>query len=606
MLKILRKTWVIVSLLVGIAVVAAACGGDEDAAAPAAPVRTVAAPMTAATAAPAATARPLPTTAPAPTAVPAPAPTAVPPVASPTTTATNLVKPKRGGRLVLAAHGPPAHWDWYGSGTIANLGSQAAMFNQLIRRDPTDFNVPIIGDLARQWEMSGDGLRYTFRLHPGVKFHDGSPLTAADVEASYRRIIFPETYAAGLVSVRGFVFEGVKEIKVLDPLTVEFVLKGPRNPTMMMQAFALQWNLIAKKSVLEENKGNLRTVDNHPGTGPFKFSSRTTDRWIQTANPDYWNAGKGPNGCPCVDSIEHVWLLAWSPELAAALLGGVVDWSQWLDLKTGRTIGGHRGIVGLVQSIPVSSGIGWNSSRKPYDDKRVRKALALAIDGQALVAITQDIKGYNFGEWFINGTPFALDPAKVLEIPGLRKPTPADYAEAKRLLSEAGFPDGKGFPKIDLLTRETADQKVIMAAVQAMLKQHLNLDSEIRIMDASGIAEDAKKGNFDISNSGCGIILSDPSAYIGQCVGEGNDLRYKSPAVVTLIDQLAVEPDQAKRVAITTKMRDIFLDEWPHKPYSAGESVFWGYWDYLKGVVPGSFTAGYELYRWDSVWLERK
>jgi hypothetical protein len=76
--------------------------------------------------------------------------------------------------------------------------------------------------------------------------------------------------------------------------------------------------------------------------------------------------------------------------------------------------------------------------------------------------------------------------------------------------------------------------------------------------------------------------------------------------VESLIDQLAVEPDQARRVQITNKMRDIFNDEWPFKPHSAGESVFWGYWDYLKGVVPGSFTAGYELYRWDSVWLERK
>lgn len=479
------------------------------------------------------------------------------------------------------------------------------MFNQLIRRDPTDHNLPIIGDLARQWEVSADGLRYTFRLHQGVKFHDGSLLTADDVEASYRRIIFPESYAPGLVSSRVFVFEGVKEIKVIDPLTVEFVLKGPRNPTMMMQAFSLQWNLISEKKVLEANKGNLREVDNNPGTGPYVFSRRTADRWIQTANPAYWNAGKGPNGCPCLDSIEHVWLKAWTPELAAALLGGVVDWAQWLDLKTGRTIGQKAGLNGLVQSIPVVAGIGWNTERKPYDDKRVRKALALVIDGQAIVQAGQDIKGWNFGEWFINGTPFAMDPVKLLQIPGFRKPTAEDYAEAKRLLSQAGYPDGKGFPKIDMLTRDTPDSRLQSTAVQAMIKEHLNLDGEIRIADASGIADEARKGNFDYYGFGYGIILADPSAYIGQGFGTTNDIRYKNAEVLSLIDQLAVEPAEARRIAITNKMRDIFLDEWPMEPFSAGESVFWGYWDRVKGLVDGSFTGSYELYRWDNVWLER-
>jgi ABC-type transport system substrate-binding protein len=383
-------------------------------------------------------------------------------------------------------------------------------------------------------------------------------------------------------------------------------MKGPRNMTMMMESFALQWNLISKKATLEANKGNLREVDNHPGTGPFVYSRRTTDRWIQTANPNYWNAGKGPNGCPCVDSIEHVWLKAWTPELAAALLGGVVDWAQWLDLKTGRTIGNQRGLNGLVQSIPVIAGVGWHHERKPYDDKRVRKALALVIDGPALVDATVDVKGFNVGEWFINGTPFALDPVKVRQTPGLRRPTPGDIAEAKRLLSEAGFPDGRGFPRIDLLTRDTPDNKIVNAAIQAMLKQHLDLNAEIRIADASGIADETRKGNFDITGAGCGILLIDPSAYIGQCVGEGNDIRYKNAEVNRLINQLAVESDQTRRIQVVNQMREIFLDDWPMKPFSAGESVFWGYWDHVKGMIPGSFTAGYELYRWDSVWLERK
>ncbi len=588
MLSIFRKTALLPSLLIGVAVVLVACGSGDDAADPTS-VPTSAPPTAQATS----TTVPPTTTAPATaTAVPTQAPTAV-------------VPDKYGGKLVLAAHGPPAHFDFYASGTIANLGAQAGMYNQLIRRDPTDHTVPIIGDLAESWDISGDGLTYTFKLHDGVKFHDGALLTADDVAASYRRIIFPDTFGEGLVSQRVATFEGIKEINVVDPLTVEFVLKGQRNPTMMMQAFSLQWNLISRKEVLEANNGNLRELDDNPGTGPYVYGDRNDDRWIQNRNTDYWNARQGPNDCPCIETIEHVWLVAWTPELAAALLGGVVDWAQWLDPKTGRTIGDNPGLNGLIQSIPVVSGIGWNQDHEPFDDKRVRKALALVIDGQALVQANLDLKGFNFGEWFINGTPFATDPVDLLNMPGFRTPTAADIAEAQALLAEAGFPNGDGFPNIDMLTRDTAPSRTLAAAVQAMIKENLNLNGDIRIADVSGIADDQNAGKFDYVNYGYGIILSDPSAYIGQGFGPGNNLNYDNPEVFDLITQLASEPDTNKRIGIVNDMRDIFLDEWPMMPFTAGESVFWGYWDRVKGLVDGSFTASYELYRWDNVWLER-
>ena len=581
MLSVVRKSGILPLMLIGVAILLAACGGDDAAQATAVPATSV--PPTTA---------PVATTGPVATAVPTQIPTAESPS-------------KFGGKIVLAAHGPPAHFDVYASGTIANLGSQAAMYNQLIRRDPTDHTVPIIGDLAKSWDISGDALRYTFHLHDGVKFHDGALLTADDVAASYRRIIFPETFDAGLVSQRVATFEGIAEINVIDPLTVEFVLKGPRNPTMMLQAFSLQWNLISRAEILEANKGNMREIDDNPGTGPYVYESRTDDRWVQTLNPDYWNAGNGPNNCPCIETIEHVWLVAWTPELAAALLGGVVDWAQWLDPKTGRTIGDNPGLNGLIQSIPVVATIGWNIDHEPFQDKRVRKAMALVIDGQALVQATQDLKGYNFGEWFINGTPFAMDPIELRKLPGFRTPTAEDIAEAKSLLADAGFPNGEGFPKIDMLTRDTAPARVLAAAVQAMIKENLNLNGEIRIADVSGIAEDTKAGKYDYCNCGYGIILADPSAYIGQGFGPDNDLGYSNPRVLELISTLAAEPDTSTRVGLVNEMRDIFLDEWPTMPFSAGESVFWGYWDHVKGLVDGSFTASYELYRWDNVWLER-
>jgi hypothetical protein len=97
-----------------------------------------------------------------------------------------------GGTLRLAAHGPPAHFDFYASNTIANIGSQAPMYNKLVRKIGITSDLPITGDLAHSWEISPDSKTYTFFLRDGVKFHDGSDFSAEDVKASYDRIIFPQ------------------------------------------------------------------------------------------------------------------------------------------------------------------------------------------------------------------------------------------------------------------------------------------------------------------------------------------------------------------------------------------------------------------------------
>jgi ABC-type transport system substrate-binding protein len=100
-------------------------------------------------------------------------------------------KAKRGGTLRLAAHGPPSMFDIYASGTIANVGAQAPMYDLLVRQDPRDPKLPIVPSLATSWTISPDGMTYTFKLRQGVKFHDGTDFEAADVKATFDRIVFP-------------------------------------------------------------------------------------------------------------------------------------------------------------------------------------------------------------------------------------------------------------------------------------------------------------------------------------------------------------------------------------------------------------------------------
>src|SRR5512136_1787920 len=122
-------------------------------------------------------------------------------------------KAKRGGTLRLAAHGPPSMFDIYASGTIANVGAQAPMYDLLVRQDPRDPKLPIVPSLATSWTISSDGMTYTFNLRKGVKFHDGTDFSAEDVKATFDRIVFPP---ANLLSLR---ILPIKETVVLDRYT---------------------------------------------------------------------------------------------------------------------------------------------------------------------------------------------------------------------------------------------------------------------------------------------------------------------------------------------------------------------------------------------------
>ena len=132
-------------------------------------------------------------------------------------------KAKRGGTLRLAAHGPPSMFDIYASGTIANVGAQAPMYDLLVRQDPRDPKLPIIPSLATSWTISPDGMTYTFHLRKGVKFHDGTDFEAADVKATFDRIVFPPP---NLISLR---ILPIKETVVRDRYTVEMKLSEPRD-----------------------------------------------------------------------------------------------------------------------------------------------------------------------------------------------------------------------------------------------------------------------------------------------------------------------------------------------------------------------------------------
>ena len=129
-------------------------------------------------------------------------------------------KPKRGGMLSFAAVAETAGYDCHASQTFALLHPVTPQYSLLVRWDATE-NSKIVSDLAKSWTIAPDGLTYTFTLHDGVKFHDGSPLTSTDIKATFERIAHPPE---GVISVRKERFADVAAIEAPDPLTVVFRL----------------------------------------------------------------------------------------------------------------------------------------------------------------------------------------------------------------------------------------------------------------------------------------------------------------------------------------------------------------------------------------------
>src|SRR3989454_582189 len=171
--------------------------------------------------------------------------------------------PKRGGILRWGGLANSTLYDLHQTGTIANMGPQAPMYDLLVQVDPVHWD-QVIPDLAQSWTISADGLTYTFSLREGVQFHDGAPLTAEDVVASFHHIIFPPP---GVLSPRQGLFDAVKDVVATDPLTVEFHLTEPRG--YLLRALAAGFNVIVRKQTLEENHYDLRRGPRDPGGGPL-------------------------------------------------------------------------------------------------------------------------------------------------------------------------------------------------------------------------------------------------------------------------------------------------------------------------------------------------
>lgn len=379
--------------------------------------------------------------------------------------------------------------------------------------------------LATSWTVSDDGLTYVFQLRDGVTFHNGRAFTAEDVVYSYQRIMNPETG-----SPQASRFNEVASVEATGDLEVTFTMKVPFAPFLSNLT-----NLtVVPREVVEAN-GDLQQVA--VGTGPFMLKEIVPDTYVLLeANPNYYVEGQ-----PGVAEIRFN-VVPEASTRAAGIRTGTYHLVPDVDPATAETLRGARGVTLMgVQDLAYTL-LGFNVSREPFDDPKVREAINYAIDRAEIV------EAVYFGN-AVPGGPLS---------PGLQAwatDTSAfacyqtDRAKARELLAEAGFPNGFS---TSILTFGTIQVVSDLAQVlQAQLAQ-VGIDVDVNVAEFGAFVQGWRNSDFDMFVSLNGGA-SDPDGYLHRTFvtgGSTNVYKFSDPAVDQLLNQGRTTTDPAERVNI--------------------------------------------------------
>jgi peptide/nickel transport system substrate-binding protein len=339
--------------------------------------------------------------------------------------------PRNGGLLKFAVSAEPPNYDCHANTSFAFIHPVRPHYNTLLEFDTAKYPA-IKGDLAQSWTISKDGLTYTFRLHKGVKFHDGSAFTSEDVKATYDRIRNPP---AGVLSLRQAAYADIASIETPDANTVVFKLSKPN--AAMLSNFASPWDCIYSAARLKKDpKFPERNI---MGTGPFTFDEHVAgSHWRGRKFKDYFEKGK-----PHLEGFLAIFI-GGAPMVNALAAGEVLAEFRGHSPADRDRLLKALGDKAVVQETPwvCSLVVTFNTKKKPFDDARVRRALSLAIDrwggAQALskIALVRHVGGL-----LRPGYDLAASQKELRTYPGFSEDINASRAEARKLLKEAGQPN---------------------------------------------------------------------------------------------------------------------------------------------------------------------
>src|SRR6266480_1706660 len=438
--------------------------------------------------------------------------------------------PRRGGVLLAAIAADAPSLDPHQEETFATLELVAPCYSTLLQIDPYQYP-RVIGDVATEWKIAADGLTYTFKLRQGIRFHDGSPLTAADVKATYEKIVFPPE---GVRSIRKNAYAAITSIETPDANAIVFKLKHPS--ASLLVNLASPWNVIYPKKYLDKDPNYFKA--NIVGSGPFKFKSHTRGSTFEgERNPDYFIKDR-----PYLDGYKFFVITETSARAAAIRSGRAWIEFRTMPLSEVEAIRKQLGDKVFVQDTPATGifGVAVNQTIKPFSDERVRKALTLGLDRYTASRVLYPIASLkDVGGLMRPATEWAISDVELQKFPGFGKDMEKNRAEAKRLLAEAGYPNGF---KAVLKNRNVKlpYQDFAVFAIQEWRK--IGVEVENRPLETAAWFNDGQNtGNFELIVAPTVEYMDDPDQFLGRYVtgSTQNWGRYSDPGLDDLFARQA-------------------------------------------------------------------
>ena len=499
--------------------------------------------------------------------------------------------PRRGGVLLAVIGADPPSLDPHQESTFANIELVAPLYSTLLQIDPYDYP-KIIGDVATDWKIAADGSSYTFKLRQGMRFHDGSPLTAADVKATYDKIVFP---APGVRSVRKKAYTAIERIEAPDPATVVFKLKFPS--ASLLANLASPWNVIFPKKYLDQDPNYFKT--HVVGSGPFRFKNYTRGSTFEgERNPDYVVKDR-----PYLDGYKFF----ISPETAvrAAAIRSGRAYIEFRDLPNAEVeaIRKQLGDKVTVQETPMTGqwGIAINNTVKPFSDVRVRKALALGIDRPTMSKVLYQLTGLRLiGGLMRPGSEWAMPEADLEKLPGFGRDVEKNRSEARRLLAEAGYPNGL---RVTLKNRNVKLPYQDFAVFLIQEWRRIGVEVTHRPLETAAWFSDGQDtGNFELIVAPTVEFMDDPDQFLGRYAtgSTQNWGRFSNPLVDDLFSRQARALDPHERKRLINELEKVVMENAYYIP-----GLWWTrnlvHWSKVKNyVAPPNHYTNQKL---QDVWL---
>jgi peptide/nickel transport system substrate-binding protein len=481
-------------------------------------------------------------------------------------------EPVAGGTLKLGVQADPAELDPHKTSLTAAWHVIEHVYETLVTTDETLAPLP---GLAESWEISDDGITYTFALRQGVTFHNGRAFVADDVKYSYERILDPET-ASPVVDE----LSSIDTIEVVDDATVKINLKTA-DSSFLAKLMGGSISIVPKE-VVEENGDLMQTM---VGTGPFTFveyvpnSTLTLERYA-----DYWDAP-----LPYLDGIE-VQIIPENTARTTALVTSTVDIIEYAPVQDLPIFEDDDTIDVTGKANTNIRYMGVNFTREPFDKPEVRQAMAMAIDRGPII----DAAVFGAGTPTNVIFPPTYWAGIESEIP------PVDIDGAKALLEQAGVGDG-----FKCTIQSWAQYPFLSNAaivIQEQLRQ-IGIEAEVDLQENAVLLENYFAGNWDLSVTGTSAYV-DPNDVIQSNFGTdqaSNGMGYSNPEVDKLIADGIATSDQDARAEIYGELQRILLEDLPWinlfiaDQYEAMKT-------YVKGYVHIPTGSNRSI---RSVWLEQ-